>query len=201
MVLQTQTQPWFSMSSIRSIPPLLCSVGKYGMKLYPASGMCSYRHTKWVLMWSSKQPVDGEWPYSTDAQADEPSAQCLVCFLRAAGGNVSRGPWLGEAGCPGFREAVWLQTLCFLLSTSSPGGKQRHTLPLDFLAFSPAYIQEVAELLMCRQSRRTRLSEAKHSSEYLIGHMKMIDQLTSSLPVLPLPNVCPSWFSIIAAAL
>lgn len=118
-------------------------------------------------MLSSKQPVDGEWPYSTDTQTDEHSAQCLVCFLRAAGGNVSRGPCLGEAGCPGFLRGSLALGSVFSVVHFLSQGHQRHTLPLDFLAFSPAYIQELAELLMCCQSRQTRLSEARSSSEYL----------------------------------
>lgn len=142
-------------------------------------------HTKWILTWRSKQPVDGAWPYSTNAQTDKHSAQCLVCFLRAAGGNVSRGPWLGEAGCPGFlRSSLALRSVFSVLHFLSQGHK-RHTLPSDFLAFTPAPIQEVTESLMCRQNW---LSEAKAALDHILIRiycMKMMDDLILSFPSTP----------------
>lgn len=106
-----------------------------------------------ILTLSHKQPVDGERPCSTNAQTDERSAQSLVCFLRAAGGNVSRVPRLGEAGCPGFLRSSLALSSVFSAVRFLSHGHRRHTLPSDVLAFSLAYIQQVAELLMCCQSR------------------------------------------------
>lgn len=115
-------------------------------------------------------------------QTDKRSAQCLVCFLRAAGGNVSRGPWLGEAGCPGFlRSSLALRSVFSVLHFLSQG-HQRHTLPSDFLAFGAAPIQEVAEPLMCRQNR---LSEAKAALDHIlirIKRTKMMDNFIFSYP-------------------
>ena len=122
-------------------------------RLCPAFGMCSEDvRAKRILMWEGKQPVDGARPYSTGAQTDKLPAQCWVCFLRAAGGNVSRGPWLGEAGCPRFlRSSLALGAVFSVLYiTSSPRGIGDTLSPQDFW---PAPIQEAAKLLMCRQNR------------------------------------------------
>lgn len=83
-------------------------------------------------MLRSKQPVDGARPYSPGAQTDELSAQCPVCFLRAAGWNVSRGPWLGEAGCPGFLRSSLAVCSVFSVLHFLSRGHQRHALPSDF---------------------------------------------------------------------
>lgn len=117
-----------------SITQLCCWVSKYRMKLLnPDCTLlleCVWRMSTQneFLMWRSKQPVDGARPYSTGAQTDERSAQCLVCFPRAAGGNVSRGPWLGEAGCPGFLRSSLAPRLCiFCPPLPLPGASETHS--------------------------------------------------------------------------
>lgn len=125
-------------------------------------------------MLGSKQPVDGARRYSPGVQADKLSAQCLACFLRAAGGNVSRGPWLGEAGCPGFlRSSLAPRSVVSVLHFLSRG-HQRHTLPSDFWPFNPALIQEVPKILMCRQNR---LSVAKAALEHILIRFLMHDSV------------------------
>lgn len=55
-------------------------------------------------------------------------AQCLVCFLRAAAGNVSGGPWLGEAGCPGFlRSSLARRSVFSVLHFLSQGASETHS--------------------------------------------------------------------------
>lgn len=137
--------------------------------LYPAFGMrLEDIHTKWILTVKSKQPVDGVRPYSSSARTGEHCAQCRVCFLRAAGGNVSRGPWLGEAGCPGFlRSSLALGSVFFCPPLPLPGASETHS-PLRLLALSSAPIQEVTEPLMCRQKR---FSEAKTAQDHLLNRI------------------------------
>lgn len=149
---------------------------------YPAFGMCLEDiHIKWIVTLKSKQPVDGVRPYSSSARTDEHYAQCRVCFLRAAGGNVSRGPWLGEAGCPGFlRSSLALGSVFFCPPLPLPGASETHS-PLRLLALSSAPIQEVAEPLMCRQKR---FSEAKTAQDHLLNRiqcMKVMDDFLFSL--------------------
>lgn len=96
-------------------------------------------------------------------QTDKRAAQCPVCFQRAAGGNVSRGPWLGKAGCPCFSRSGLALHSVFSVFHFLSQENQKHTLPSDFLAFIPAPIQEAAESVMCCQNE---LSEAKGSSDH-----------------------------------
>lgn len=79
--------------------------------------------TKWTLTSRHEHDADGAQPYTSGARTDERSAHCPVCFGRAAGGNVSMGPWLGRGRMPGlFWEAAWLPALYFLSSASSLRG-------------------------------------------------------------------------------
>lgn len=59
----------------------------------------SYVHTPANPMLGSEKLVDGDI-FPQGVRTHRLRAQCKACFLRAAGGNVSRRPWLGEAGCP-----------------------------------------------------------------------------------------------------
>lgn len=81
-------------------------------------------------------------------------------------------PGFGWGGRWGAGEAAWLCALLFLSTTSSPRGI-RDTLPhspprtpppSDFLALHTALSQEVAEILMCCQSRRSEAAFTTVSS-------------------------------------
>lgn len=61
----------------------------------------SYVHTLPIPKLGGEKPVDGVRPYSPGAvRTQRLRVQCRACVPRAAGGNVSRRPRLGEAGCP-----------------------------------------------------------------------------------------------------
>lgn len=78
---------------------------------------------------------------------------------------MSRGPRLGEAGCPGFlRSGLAPCSVVSVLRFLSQGASETRS-PLRLLASSPAPIQEVAEILMCCQ---TRLSEARAASDRIL---------------------------------
>lgn len=132
------------------------SLGMYSMPLstswlysalWTACGGCPHQRKS-----NTVQPVDRTGAYSTSTQTDILSPQCLACFLRAAGRNVFRGPWLGEAGCPGFqRSDLALGSVVSILRFLSQG-HPRHSLALDFLAFNTDPIQEVPEILIRSQT-------------------------------------------------
>lgn len=146
-------QPHKSNPVTASVAPLIIQYEVAELWLFPAFKGHPHRRSfnamKWVTCcWSSNM-------FHVYRDRRVVSAQCWVCFCLGSWWKHDERSLAGRGRRPVLSEKQPGSGHCIFCYPLPHSGNQRHTLPSEYLASSPAPIQEVAEALICLQNRIT----------------------------------------------